>query len=170
MQILLLEDLDTFAQAIQEGLAALRSELGEVSVTRIATEIDFRHRLEELARRDFDVAIFDVMVAWCTPEEVQTKEGANPPAEVMQEFLGEARWRSGIRCKHLFEHARMNLGLPRVPSIYYTVLEAAYLQTEVDDETPTVTKQGDVAALAREIRRTTSQPKVGLHSRTPRES
>ena len=169
MHILLLEDLDTFAESIQEGLPSVRSVLGEVNVTRVATELEFRHRLEELARADFDVVIFDVMVAWCTPEEVQTKEGANPPTEVMQEFSGETRWRSGIRCKRLYDEARTKLGIPCVPGIYYTVLEAAYLQSEVADGTPTVTKQGDITVLAREIERATSQQKVAFPSQTLRE-
>ena len=170
MQILLIEDLDTFAQAIEEGLASIHSELGKASVTRIATELDFRRRLEELARMDFDVAIFDVMVAWCSPEEVQTQEGANPPGEVMQEFSGETRWRSGIRCKRLFDDTRTKLGIPCVPGIYYTVLEAAYLQSEVADGTPTVTKQGDITVLAREIKRATSERKAAFPSQTLRES
>jgi hypothetical protein len=156
MKILLLEDLDTFADAVAQGLEARRSELGEVVLIRIPTELAFRRRLDELVREDFDVAIFDVMIAWCMPEETLTKEGANPPEEVLREFALDARWRSGIRCKNIFERELNNRHLPPVPSIYYTVLESSYLQTESDDKTPIVTKQGEIDFLVEAIRQVTS--------------
>jgi hypothetical protein len=88
MRILLLEDLDTFADALTQMLESKRHELGPVGIDRIATECEFRRRLPELIREPFSVAVFDVMVSWCSLEDLDTPEGRDIPPEVLEERDG----------------------------------------------------------------------------------
>ena len=153
MKILLLEDLDTFYEAMLEGLATRYKEIGKVDIVRIATELEFRNALARLAKEDFDVAIFDVMVGWCLPEEAVTEAGMNPPLEVAEELSLDKRWRSGVRCRRMFEESRAQAGARAVPCLYYSVLDPESLHDELNDETELVVKQGGIDNLVRAIKR-----------------
>ena len=153
MKILLLEDLDTFYEAIRDGLATRFKDIGKVDIVRIASELEFRTALPRLVKEDFDVAIFDVMVGWCLPEEAVTEAGMNPPPEVAQELSLDKRWRSGVRCRRMFEERRAQAGARAVPCLYYSVLDPESLHEELNGETELVVKQGDIDSLVRAIKR-----------------
>jgi hypothetical protein len=155
LKIFLLEDLDTFYEAICAGLAQRSSELGEAEITRVSTELEYRRQLESgaLVRARFDVAIFDVMVSWYTPEEADTRAGGDPPPEVQEELLLRVPWRAGVRCRRMFAEALAAAGVGQVPSIYYTVLEPEDLREVLTEETPLVVKHGDIDSLVLAIKR-----------------
>lgn len=152
MKILLLEDLDTFYDAISDGLAVRRAEIGKVEIIRIASELEFRRALPQLVKADFDVAIFDVMVGWCSIEDAVTDEGKNPPEEVSEELKLDTRWRSGVRCRRMFEEGRADAGTRPVPCLYYSVLDRDNLEDELNGETELVVKQGDIDTLVRALK------------------
>jgi hypothetical protein len=149
MRILLLEDLDSFAEALMLQLTKTR-ELGPVGIDRIATELEFRRRLPELVEDSFNVAIFDVMVCWCTLEDLETPEGQAIPPEVNAERNGEKKWRAGVRCQQLYAEALAKAGKPPVPCIFYSVLDEEDLKGELGG-TPLVVKQGEMTPLVRAI-------------------
>ena len=156
MKILLLEDLDTFYEAIDDGLKIRQKEIGGVTIERIATELDFRRALPKLVKADFDVAIFDVMVGWCTTEDTVTPEGANPPPEVLEELGLDKRWRSGVRCRRMFEQGRKDAGTRPVPCLYYSVLDPESLGDDLNKDTELAVKQGDIDSLIHVIKRLTA--------------
>ena len=159
LKIFFLEDLNSFYEAICAGLARRSSELGEAEITQISTELEYRRKLESgaLVHAGFDVAIFDVMVSWCTPEESETPAGENPPPEVQEELLSNMPWRAGVRCRRMFAEALAAAGVGQVPCIYYTVLEPEDLREVLTEETPLVVKQGDIDSLVSAIKRATGQ-------------
>jgi hypothetical protein len=151
MNILLLEDLDTFAETLQKSLQTRHRELGRVSIERVGTELEFRHRLPELVQKPFDVAVFDVMVSWCTLEDLETPEGQNPPPEVIAERDGIKKWRSGVRCRQMFNEALSTASRPQVPCVFYTILDKEDLKGELSGDTPLVVKQGELGPLVETI-------------------
>ncbi|MBI3879657.1 MAG: hypothetical protein HY301_06280 [Verrucomicrobia bacterium] len=156
MRILLLEDLPSFADALQQSLEA-RQELRPVGIERIATEYEFRRRLPELARESFQVAIFDVMVRWCSLEELDTPEAQELPPEVVEERDGIKKWRSGVRCRRLFAKALQEIGASPVPCVFYSVLDLEDLGEELNGDTPLIVKQGELEPLVQEIARLTGR-------------
>jgi hypothetical protein len=158
MRILLLEDLDTFAGALIESVESKRSKLGPVSIERVSSELEFRRRLPQLATESFHFAIFDVMVCWCSLEDLDTPEGKNPPPEVIEERDGNKKWRSGVRCLEMFDKVRADLNLTRVPRIFYSVLDHEDLKGELNGDTALVVKQGELAPLIQAIMHGTFKP------------
>ncbi len=155
MRILLLEDLDNFADPLIQQLTRTR-ELGPVGIERVATELEFRRRLPELVQDSFNVAIFDVMVCWCTLEDLETPDGQAIPAEVNAERNGEQKWRAGVRCQRLYAEALAQAGKPPVPCIFYSVLDGEDLKGELGS-TPLVVKQVELASLLDAIRQLTGR-------------
>jgi hypothetical protein len=146
MKILLLEDLDTYADVIIEALR--KSKLRQVQVIRVATESEFRCRISELIESNFDIAIFDVMVCWCKIDAKGQPEDNSPPPEVLAEIMQKTKWRSGLRCRRMFSEALRSAGKPLVPCIYYTILDREDLQDSMgQDHTVVVAKQGDIQPL-----------------------
>ncbi len=152
MRILLLEDLDTFAGALKNSLEAKHQELGVVSIERVATELEFRQKIPKLVQEPFHIAIFDVMVSWCTIEDLETPEGKFPPKEVIAERDGQKKWRSGIRCRKMFIEALAKAGRPSIPCIFYSVLDHEDLKGELSDDMTLVVKQADLSPLVQVIK------------------
>lgn len=146
MKILLLEDLDNYAEVIIESLK--KSKLRNVHIVRIATEFEFHGRLQELVNDSFDVGVFDVMVCWCKINEEGDPEAPNPPEEVLAEINQKAKWRSGLRCRRVFSEALEKAGKPAVPCIYYTILDRADLEDSLaHDPSLIIAKQGNIQPL-----------------------
>ena len=156
-KILLLEDLDSFAETIREGLQSKHKQLGRVEIIRIATELEFRRRLPELSYADFDVAIFDVMVGWCSIEDLDTEAGTKPPQAVDDEREGKAKWRSGVRCRKLFAEEREKAKSRPVPCLFYTVLDEDNLEGELNGDTPLIVKHGELDPLVSAILKATGR-------------
>ncbi len=151
MNILLVEDLDSYFEAIRDGF---ESRLNAPNITRISTELEFRCQLPQLEKQAFDVAIFDVMINWCTPEDTITPEGMNVPAEVLEEIDSKRSWRSGVRCRRMFQEARKKADSRPVHCIHYSVLDIEDLRKEIsDEEVELIGKSGDIEPLVRAIRR-----------------
>jgi hypothetical protein len=157
MRILMLEDLDTYADALRTRLEGKSFELGPVGIQRISTELEFRRKLPELVKESFQVAIFDVMTSWCTIEDLETDEGKQPPKEVVAERDEVKKWRSGVRCQRLFEQALEKAKRPPVPCIFYSVLDKEDLRDELDGDTPLVVKEADLEALIEVIKQRTGR-------------
>lgn len=155
MKILLLEDLDTFFEAIRDGLATRIKSIGPTTIVRFESELEFRDALEsgKLIKEDFDIAIFDVMVGWCSNEDAVTPKGRNPPQEVLDELTLDRPWRSGVRCRKVFTEARAAAGSRVVPCLYYSVLDPEGVKEEINDDTELVVKQGSIDALIESIQR-----------------
>ena len=160
MKILILEDLDTFYEAIREGLKTQTDRLGTTEIVRYETELQFRDALESgfLINEHFDVAIFDVMVGWCTNEEAVTEKGQHPPQEVRDELALNKPWRSGVRCKKMFTEQRTTNGSRKVPCLYYSVLDPEGMKDELDGDAELVVKQGGIDHLVEAIMRTQARP------------
>jgi hypothetical protein len=157
MNILLLEDLDSYAADIVSALQAKKFELGRVEVERVATEYEFRRRLPELAARNFDVAVFDVMVSWCQLEDFQDPKAKELPLEVQEEQAGTTKWRGGVRCYQLFLDARTSQARRVTPSIFYSILDGDDLRETLPEGVELVTKQGEIEPLVQAILKATKR-------------
>ena len=152
MKLLLFEDLDLYASAIEEILRAKRPK-EEHEIIRITTELEFRRRLATLAKEAFDAAIFDVMVPWCAMEDTGSQAENELPDEVKREMSGEVKWRTGIRCSRMFRNERERAGLPAVKTIIFTILQEYDLSdshlTPLDGEL--IVKENGTEALVEKI-------------------
>ncbi len=160
MKILHLEDSLDFAQTLEESLVLRLKQFRKIFIDRVATEIEFRQRLSELAAKPFDVAIFDVMINWGNASELETKIGQNPPLEVRNELDGKARKRAGLRCMKMYKDALSANSKVDVPCIVYTILDEEVLSGEIFDftnDTQLVIKQGDLNPLVAAILRATKR-------------
>ena len=150
MKILLLEDDEVYAETID---MALRDTFKGVEVVRLATEREFRQKLNFLATGRFSVAIFDIMIRWGDAEEL-----SDAPLEVKKEAEGTKKWRAGIRCRKLFNEAVAKHGGKPVPSFYHSVLDAHDLASDdLNGETELVVKQGNIEQLTDKVREFTQR-------------
>jgi CheY-like chemotaxis protein len=142
MRILIVEDDYIQANALRD---ALKREIPELKVDRIATESQFRAALPGLARDKPDVILMDVMLRWSDP----APQRPEPPEDVLQ----EGSRRSGLRCQRRLAD---NPETRDIPVILYTVLESSDLQLELEDlrgNCVYLPKDSSVAPLVDEIRR-----------------
>jgi hypothetical protein len=141
MNMLVIEDDYLQANWIQENL--LKAFPGS-KIEHIATELDFRSKIDSLVKHPPAVIIMDVMLRWTDPSPDMTP----PPEDVIR---GKFH-RAGVRCKKLLlEHNATK----DIPLILYSVLEAADLQKEIQELGSTlvhVPKESDPWSLIAKIR------------------
>ena len=140
MKILLLEDDCLQAESIRREL---ERAFGMSCVEELATESQFRARLNTIARDPPDVAVLDVMVRWADP----SPEPPEPPEDVRREKF----YRAGLRCARL-----LAAQVPDVPIVLYSILHPDDLKSELPDLSPGVThlpKKAELRLLVDLIRR-----------------
>lgn len=116
MKVLIIED-DSIQAARLESL--IQSKFSAVTVDKIATELEFRKRLPEIADGSYKVALVDMMLRWTDPSPKM-----EPPEE---DVIKEGFFVGGLRCrKALLEK--------KIPSIVFTVLSRENLPREYVDE------------------------------------
>ncbi|MFM9903640.1 MAG: hypothetical protein ACKVQJ_03605 [Pyrinomonadaceae bacterium] len=118
MKILIIEDDKLQFELIREILSKF-SELEPLDVVRIATEADFRSRLNEIAENNPDVIMLDIMLRWADPNPNMQM----PPKDVVDNGFE----RAGIRCGKLLSN---NPKSRNIPIIVYSVLEAEDLDED----------------------------------------
>jgi CheY-like chemotaxis protein len=147
MRIVILED-----DHLQEDLLTGRLEQAfpGARVDTVATEQEFRDRLDDFRRDRPDIFVMDVMLRWTFP----SPRSAAPPPEV--EAGGYQR--AGFRCAELVFR---DPGLRDVPVVYYTILEGLDLDEDIrrlSGVPAYVRKSKDHDYLARRIRQLTAAP------------
>src|SRR5262245_16243553 len=113
MYILIVEDDHSQAELIEEALqkeADLNSTIYEIR--RVSTESQFRDQLNDIAERNPDVIVMDVMLRWTDP----APDMKAPPDDILKEGC----FRAGVRNAWLLAG---NESTKRIPVILYTMLE-----------------------------------------------
>lgn len=115
-RVLVVEDdylqAEWMQSTLSEALPGLQTE-------RIATEYEFRCKVNSLTSAPPDVILLDVMLRWCDPDQ-----DVKAPDDVR---LG-GFYRAGLRCEKLL---RANTETSSVSVILYTVLEERDLESEL---------------------------------------
>lgn len=116
-RVILVEDDRGQAEAIEKALVR---GFPELVVSRIATESEFRKRLDEMAQSSPElIIIMDVMLRWADPDP----EMELPPEEVQR----EKHYRAGLRCERLLsERAETR----KIPVLLHTILDPEDLEEQ----------------------------------------
>jgi len=142
MKIVIVEDDYLQAEGVREALDAA---FPGAKIDRIATELEFSDRLDELRGEIPDVVVMDVMLRWTDPEP----EMRYPPDAIRR--AGPSR--PGFRCRKLLQqHERTR----NIPVILYTVLSRDDLDRDLkmlgSDAVEFVAKDSDFTELIQRIR------------------
>jgi DNA-binding NarL/FixJ family response regulator len=141
MYILLIEDDYLTAESLIDELG---SAFPKTDVKHCRTESEFLQTIDEIAAHPPKVVIMDVMVRWTDPSE-------NMPPQP-EEVQHNGPWRAGIRCER-----RLHDLNPKIPIVFYSVLDRDDLKDAVVLDTPTLPvthlrKAGDVTPLIDHLR------------------
>jgi CheY-like chemotaxis protein len=143
MYIVIVEDDYSQALLIEEALrkdADLNSS--DCEIRRMSTESQFRKHLQELAERNPDVIVMDVMLRWTDPSPAMKA----PPDDILKEGC----FRAGLRNARLLAQ---NESTKKIPIILYTMLEMIDLGETA--ELPGINylpKDSDLAPLVQAVR------------------
>ena len=126
MHILLVEDDPLQAELIEEFLLDVTA-FPKAVVDRISTESGFRARFKDIATKNPDVVIMDIMLRWADP----SPDFELPPDDIAEEGF----YRGGLRCeKMLSQDSRTS----EIPVILYTILSNGDLSEELPVRPTTV--------------------------------
>jgi CheY-like chemotaxis protein len=114
MYILIVEDDEPQFNLVKSGLERIRA-LSADRIERIATELEFQKKFDELAENKPDVIIMDVMLRWTNP----MREMPPSPGDMD---------RAGIRCEKMLAN---NNKTKDIPVILYTVLSRDDLKDDL---------------------------------------
>ena len=103
---LVVEDDPDQSEAVK---AALRRRFPDHDVLVVETESEFRQQFQEISKHPPAVAIIDVILPWCDPDDIPER-----PQEVAEGGVEKA----GLRCEYLL---REDSGSAQVPVIFHTV-------------------------------------------------
>jgi CheY-like chemotaxis protein len=114
MYILIVEDDEPQFNLVKSGLERIRS-FSKDRIERIATELDFQNKFDEIATNKPDVIIMDVMLRWTDP----VRNMLPAPGDMD---------RAGIRCEKMLAN---NDKTRDIPVILYTVLSRDDLKDDL---------------------------------------
>ena len=132
---------------LQEGPLEeqIRDTFSSARIDTVATEEEFRKRLDDYRRNPPDLVVMDVMLRWAYP----SRTASPAPPDVAQ----GGYQRAGLRCAQLMAD---DPALRTVPVIYYTILERSDLERDSEHRPETTTtyvrKSTDPEVLVRKIR------------------
>jgi len=116
MRVVIVEDDYLQADWIKNLLLS-RLGVADGDVELIATECEFRDRLENFRAHPPSLFVIDVMLRWADA----TADYRPSPPDVKEEGF----FRAGLRCERLLRQARET---KRIPVVLYTVLEESELE------------------------------------------
>jgi CheY-like chemotaxis protein len=132
---------------LQEGPLEdqIRDTFPSARIRTVATEEEFRTRLDDFRRDPPDLFVMDVMLRWSYPSPASTPA---PPDVARGGYQ-----RAGLRCVRLMAE---DPALRDVPVVFYTILERSDLDRDSDQvpeaDTTYVRKSTDPEVLVRKIR------------------
>lgn len=141
MRIMLVED--DYLQS-DWMCTTLKHVIPDAQLECVSTESEFRLRFDEIADREPDVVVLDVMLRWSDPGP----EFVQPPDDVEKEGF----YRAGLRCQRMLAADQRTA---RIPVILYTVLEHADLKKELSalpEHVQYLSKHSDLGPLQQKIR------------------
>lgn len=136
MYILIVEDDEPQFNLVKSGLERIKG-FSNAKIQRIATELDFQKKIDEIAQNKPDIIIMDVMLKWTYPSRDM------PPSPGDMD-------RAGIRCEKLLSG---NSRTKNIPVILYTVLSKDDLKDELPERRNVryLDKDFSATSIAREI-------------------
>jgi CheY-like chemotaxis protein len=123
MKILLVEDDYLEEDLLRRILTAWPFKIRDEEIVTIATEEEFRKRIEGIARspRPPELAIIDVMIRWTDP-----RPGDLDMAQIPLAVQHEGPYRAGLRCAEMLDDLN-----PHIPILFYTILEREDLDSDL---------------------------------------
>jgi DNA-binding NarL/FixJ family response regulator len=143
MQCALVDDDPLFNEEVIEELGG---RFPSLQVEVIKTEKEFRERLDDPAKFNFDFVILDVMVHWAD----QSEESLPDPA------LKGGYFRAGIRC---LEEILKRPELAKVPVIIHSALDEDQILAKVreqklaEDHLAIISKRSDLANFCEAVQK-----------------
>ena len=116
INIIHVEDDRSFAEYVKDILENEFTTRG-IIIKRVATELEFREKVHEIATCPPTLVLIDIMLRWCDARP----DFEEPPLDVKQ---GGCE-RAGIRCQKLLFRMK-----PDVHVVFYTVLEPSDMKSE----------------------------------------
>ncbi|MCG8526813.1 MAG: hypothetical protein MI748_10565 [Opitutales bacterium] len=150
--ILLVEDSNNLGNLLKEEIEKKVKRVGRVVVTVIRSELEFRRKLSRLVDQNFDLVIFDVMVLWCSVDDLGDNHILpETPEEVQKELSGDEPFRGGVRCSRLFKERLFEKHETETSMFFYSIVDRDDLDESLSPDDTHLLKTADFEPLIEKI-------------------